>query len=114
MNTTGSRVLSSPPILNVTASLRFWGNGKPLREESTTNHEPKQDVARVRECWSWITKIPEFGPSGGGCVSSAGFLRYSEKLLVMYIVSLNRVLDLEKNLILYYRVNNSVEQQLTR
>lgn len=85
MNTTGSRVLSSPPILNVTASLRFCGNGKPLKEESTTNHELKQHVTRVFESWSWITKIPELGPSGGGCVSSAGFLRYSDKRLVMYI-----------------------------
>lgn len=112
MNTIGSLVLSSPPLLNRTASFRFCVNGKPLWLPSTTSHEPKQHVDCICECWSWITKTPELGPSGGGCVSSEGFLLYSDKRLVMYIFT-GYMLGIGEKLG-SYRLKKLVVQQLIK
>lgn len=64
------------------------------------------------ECWSWITKTPELGPSGGGCVSSEGFLLYSDKRLVMYIFT-GYMLGIGEKLG-SYRLKKLVVQQLIK
>lgn len=50
-------------------------------------NNPKQIVGS--DSSSCMTKIPEFGPSGGGKESIEGFFWYIERGLVTYIFSLN-------------------------
>jgi hypothetical protein len=49
-------------------------------------HNPKQQVGS--DSSSWMTRIPELGPSGGGKERASGDLLYVERCLVTYIFAL--------------------------
>jgi hypothetical protein len=46
-------------------------------------HNPKQEVGSDPS--SWMTRIPELGPSGGGKERASGNFLYIERGLVTYI-----------------------------
>ena len=69
------------PVVYRCSRLLFWGKGRSLMSLLLNN--PKHEVGSASS--SWMTKIPELGPSGGGKESASGDFLYNERGLVTYI-----------------------------